>query len=340
MIAGPGDVKNCLISRKNAVTMLLRTISRREFCGSLATAIAAAPALAHAQSLAKNETLPPVIDTHQHLWDLRQFKLPWLTDYESLRRNYLIDDYWKAAQGTGIAKTIYMEVDVAPEQREAEVDYVVALAKEPKNRMAAAVVGGQPEAPEFARYVRRLKANGVVKGVRAAVRSRGSEANFELDRDFVAGVRLLGENGLSFDINVPPDQLARGAALVDAAPDTRYVLDHCGNVAPYAAAAEFESWRRGIAEVAKRKQVVCKVSGFITNSPGKKPTSEQIAAVVNHVYACFGPDRLMFAGDWPVCTLAMSLADWVAAVRQVVADKPAAEQTKLFHDNAAKFYGV
>jgi L-fuconolactonase len=62
--------------------------------------------------------------------------------------------------------------------------------------------------------------------------------------------------------------------------------------------------------------------------------------VIGHVYECFGPDRVMFAGDWPVCTLAMSLADWVAAVRQVVADKPAAEQTRLFHDNAAKFYGV
>jgi predicted TIM-barrel fold metal-dependent hydrolase len=339
MIAEAGFVKNRRFSRKNAVNMISPSLSRRDFCGFLAGWVAAAPALAHAQAAVITDE-PPVIDTHQHLWDLKRFKLPWLTDYESLRRDYLLDDYWKAAEGTGIVKTIYMEVDVAPEQREAEVDYVVALARQPKNRMAAAVVGGQPESPDFARYVRRLKSSGKVNGVRAAVRSRGPDAGFELDRDFVAGVRLLGENGLSFDINLPPDQLARGSALVDQAPDTRYVLDHCGNIAPYATAAEFERWQRGLADVAKRKGVVCKVSGFITNSQGKRPTPEQISAVVNHVYECFGPDRVMFAGDWPVCTLAMTLAQWVAAVRQVVAERPMSEQRKLFHDNAAKFYGV
>jgi L-fuconolactonase len=339
MITKVGDVKKQEFSEKNAVIMFAPSLSRRDFCGGLAALVAAAPIFAPAQT-AKTHEQPPVIDTHQHLWDLAKFKLPWLTDYEPLRRSYRLDDYWKAAEGTGIVKTIYMEVDVSPEQREAEVDYVVALAKDPKNRMAAAVVGGQPESPDFARYVRRLKSSGKVNGVRAAVRSRGSDDKFELDRDFVAGVRLVGENGLSFDINLPPEQLARGAALIDQAPDTRYVLDHCGNIAPFAPAAEFDRWKRGIADVAKRKQVVCKISGFITNSPGKKPTPEKIAAVVNHVYECFGPDRLIFAGDWPVCTLAMSLAQWVSAVRQVVADKPAAEQRKIFHDNAASFYGV
>jgi L-fuconolactonase len=153
-------------------------------------------------------------------------------------------------------------------------------------------------------------------------------------------VRLLGESGLSFDINLPPEQLARGAALIDQSPETRFVLDHCGNIEPFAAAADFERWKRGIADVAKRKPVVCKVSGFITNSKGKTPRAEQIAAVINHVYECFGPDRMMFAGDWPVCTLAMSLAQWVSAVRHVVAERPAAEQRKILHDNAAGFYGV
>jgi predicted TIM-barrel fold metal-dependent hydrolase len=86
--------------------------------------------------------------------------------------------------------------------------------------------------------------------------------------------------------------------------------------------------------------VVCKVSGFITNSKDKTPSVEEIAMVVDHVYDCFGPDRVMFAGDWPVCTLAMSLAEWIAVLQQVVAERPAAEQKKLFHDNAARFYGV
>jgi L-fuconolactonase len=321
--------------------MPARNLSRRDFCQfGLAASVAASPFSAWAQTGAKRVPLP-VIDTHQHLWDLRKFELPWLADYGSLRRSYLLSDYWAAAQSTNIVKTIYMEVDVTPKQRQAEVDYVVALARQPESRMAAAVVGGQLESPMFGDYVRGLKSSGVVKGVRAPVRSQGSGKDFELDRDFVSGVRLLGENELSFDINVSPDQLPLAAAVIDAAPDTRFVLDHCGNIAPVAPAkADVERWKRGIAEVAKRKPVVCKVSGFITNSKGKRPSIEAIALVVNHVYDCFGPDRVMFAGDWPVCTLAMSLAEWVATLQQVVADRPLADKKKLFHDNAARFYGV
>jgi predicted TIM-barrel fold metal-dependent hydrolase len=316
-------------------------VSRRDFCGlGLSASLAASPVTAWAQA-AKREQPLPIIDTHQHLWDLKKFELPWLADYPTLRHSYLLADYWKAAEGTNIVKTIYMEVDVTPKQRQAEVDYVVALVKQPDNRMAGVVVGGEPESPQFADYVRGLKSSGVVKGVRAAVRSRKSGGRFELDRDFVAGVRLLGENGLSFDINVSPEQLPLAAALIDQAPDTRFVLDHCGNIAPVAPAkADVERWKRGIAEVAKRKPVVCKVSGFITNSKGNSPNLEEIALVVNHVYDCFGPDRVMFAGDWPVCMLAMSLAGWVTTLQQVMADRPRADQKKLFHDNAAMFYGV
>jgi predicted TIM-barrel fold metal-dependent hydrolase len=285
----------------------------------------------------------PIIDTHQHLWDLTKFELPWLRDYEALRRTYTIDDYRKSAAQANIVKTIYMEVDVAPAQRQAEADYVISLCKQSDSRMAAAVVGGSPESKGFAEYVRALKQSGVVKGVRAAVRASGSGATVQPDQDFVAGVRLLGENGMSFDINLAPDQLPLASALIDQAPDTRYVLDHCGNFDLRATPAAVERWKRAMADVAKRKGVVCKVSGFITNdngTPRKKPTPEEIARVVDHVYDCFGPDRVMFGGDWPVCTLAMSLGEWVATLSSVVKNRSEADQKKLFHDNAAKFYGV
>jgi predicted TIM-barrel fold metal-dependent hydrolase len=294
---------------------------------------------------AETETRPagdplPIIDTHQHLWDLGRFRLAWLRDYGPLRRNYLLEDYWQAAQGTNIVKTIYMEVDVVPEQREAEVDYVVAMAKEPDARMAGAVVGGAPESEQFAAYVRRLKMFPQVKGLRAALRSQPSDGGFELDKAFVAGVRLLGEQGLSFDINVQPAQLDQAAALVDRAPDTRYILDHCGNVNVTSGAADIERWKRGMADVARRQQAVCKVSGFITNARGHKPTQEEIAGVVDHVLECFGPDRVIFASDWPVSTLAMSLHEWIAAVQQAVADRSEPDRRKLFHDNAVRIYGL
>jgi L-fuconolactonase len=316
-------------------------MSRRTFCQWSLAASLAPMAVHSAETETDNRHDPlPIIDTHQHLWDLTRFKLAWLADYQPLRRNYLLSDYWQAAHGTNIVKTIYMEVDVAPDQRQAEVDYVVALGNEPDARMEGAVVGGEPESERFADYVGRVTMFPLVKGVRAAVRSQTADGGFELDQAFVAGVRLLGEQELSFDINVPPDQLDRASTLVDRAPDTRYILDHCGNVNFASRSADIERWKRGVADVAKRQQVVCKVSGFITNAPGQKPTRDDIAGVVNHVYECFGPDRVIFASDWPVCTLAMSLREWIAALQDVVAGRSAADQRKLFHDNAVRIYGI
>jgi predicted TIM-barrel fold metal-dependent hydrolase len=316
------------------------SLPRRDFCRRAVAGTLAGPLLTARRSLAETPDQMPIIDTHQHLWDLTRFELPWLGDYGPLRKNYSLADYRKATEGVNIVKTIYMEVDVAPGQREAEADYVINLCKQDGSKIAGAVLGWHGEGEHFEGYVRKLTTSGVVKGIRTALRGKASERKFELDRDFVAGIRLLGGNNLSFDINVPPDQLSRAAALVDLVPDTRYILDHCGNADVRAKPADVERWKRGIADVARRKGIVCKISGFISNSKGHKPTAEEIAAVVNHVYDCFGPERVMFAGDWPVCTLAMPLAGWVGTLKQVVADRPMADRRKLFHDNAAQFYGV
>jgi predicted TIM-barrel fold metal-dependent hydrolase len=124
--------------------------------------------------------------------------------------------------------------------------------------------------------------------------------------------------------------------LVDACPDTRFVLDHCGNAD--VTSKDRTAWKRDIADLAKRKQIICKVSGFIVTAKGIKWTPEDLAPIVNHVLDSFGPDRVMFAGDWPVCTQAATLAQWIEALRTIVHDRKEEEQKKLFHDNAEKFY--
>jgi L-fuconolactonase len=320
---------------------MIPQLSRRDFSKLVFAASLGGPVVASAQAKSEDDDECPIIDTHQHLWDLSKFELPWLSDnqYQSLRRDYSLEDYWKAAKGTNIVRTIYMEVAVVPEQQQAEADHVIALAKEPGNRMAGAVVGGQPERAGFADYIGRLKKSGSIKGIRAPIRGRETNSAFELDKSFVAGVRRLADHGLSFDFDVPADQLSRGSALADEAPETRFILDHCGNFNLRGMPAEAERWKRGIADVAKRRHVVCKVSGFIA-SAGRKPRAEEVARVVDHVYECFGPDRVMFGSDWPVCTMVMPLAEWVAMLRNVTKGRSTVDQKKLFHDNAAKFYGV
>ncbi len=98
------------------------------------------------------------------------------------------------------------------------------------------------------------------------------------------------------------------------------------------------AWQRDIAAVAQRKNVVAKISGIIASAKPGAWKVEQLAPIVNHTLDTFGPDRVMYGGDWPVCTLAASYRQWFDAFNQIVSNRPQAEQRKLFHDNAVKHY--
>ena len=99
------------------------------------------------------------------------------------------------------------------------------------------------------------------------------------------------------------------AKLIDACPDTRFVLDHCGNADVQA--KDRSQWQRDLAAVAERKNVVCKVSGIVASAKPGQWTADDLAPIIRHVQKVFGPDRVMFASDWPVCTLAATLPEWV-----------------------------
>src|SRR5262249_6037481 len=154
-------------------------------------------------------------------------------------------------------------------------------------------------------------------------------AGYCLHPSFVRGVRLLGELGLSFDLCFKAAGLPDAAKLIEACPDTRFILDHCGN--PDLRVKDHGPWRKDLAVVAGKKTSVCKVSGFIASAKPDGWTVEQLAPVVNHVLDSFGPDRVMFGGDWPVCTLAASLGQWAGALRTIVRDRKPEDQRKLFH---------
>ena len=283
----------------------------------------------------------PIIDTHQHLWDLDRFQLPWLTEGSPLKRSFRPADYEKAIAGVAaparVVKSVYMEVDVAPAQQQAEADLVIGLCQAGQTPMAAAVISGRPASDGFGRYVKQFQGSRWVKGLRQVLHGGGTPAGYCLDPKFVAGIRLLGELGLSFDLCMRPGELLDAAKLIDQCPDTRFILDHCGNAD--VKAKDLTQWRKDIAEVARRKNVVGKVSGIVAGAaPGWK--AADLAPAINHTLEVFGPERVMFGGDWPVCTLAATYSQWVDALREVVRNRPADEQRKLFHDNAARFYGI
>lgn len=280
----------------------------------------------------------PIIDTHQHLWDLGLFHLPWLAGNPKLNRSFVMKDYREATAGlTGlnVVKTVYMEVDVDPAEQVAEAEYVSALCAAKDNRMAAAVISGRPASDLFKDYLDRFRGNPHLRGIRQVLHGAGTPAGYCLQAGFVKGIRLLGERGWSFDLCMRSGELGDGVKLVDQCKDTRFILDHCGNTSPQA--ADRTQWERDLGALAHRPNVICKVSGIVASAKEDwKPAD--LAPIVDRVIAEFGIDRVVFGGDWPVCTLRATYKQWAEALRWIVRERKPEEQRKLFHDNAARFY--
>jgi len=319
-------------------------ITRRKFLQISGGAIAASgmalektfgqPSLA-AQSL-------PIFDTHQHLWDTTKFRLPWQAseDLQGLRRSFLMSDYLEATQGQNVVKTIYMEVDVAPDQQLAEANQVIQICERGDSLMKAAVISGRLGTPAFEPYIRHLAKNTFVKGVRQVLHGDATPSGFCLQPKFVESIQLLGDLGLCFDLCLRSEDILGAVGLVDQCPKTRFVIDHCGNMKVTSTdRAARARWLEGMTAMAARKNTVCKVSGIVA-SANKVWTADDLAPNINDTINAFGDDRVMFAGDWPVCTLRATFSQWVEALKHIVSHRSITFQKKLFHDNAAIFYGV
>jgi len=332
-------------------------ITRREFVQHVSAGAVAVGTLATKSALAakESEEVMGIVDTHQHLWDLTKLRLPWLKPGTKLRRNFVMKDYLEATQELNVVKAVYMEVAVAPEDKLAEAKYIVDLCQRTDNPTVAAVIGGEPASDGFREYITRFKDSPYVKGVRHIPPAVEGDDFLYLQEPFIAGVQLLGELGMSFDLCMPPQRFAEAIGVVDRCPDTRFILDHCGNADPKAfwnearraenptagsPAHDADQWRRDIAELAKRDRVVCKISGIVARAPKDNWQADDLAPIINHCLDVFGPDRVMFASDWPVCTRVAAFREWVAALKQVEKERSEDERRKLFADNAIRFYGL
>jgi L-fuconolactonase len=296
----------------------------------------------------------PIIDTHQHLWDLTKFNLAWVAGAEPLNRSFVMQDYLEATYKTKVVKTIYMEVDVPPRQRSNEAEYVFDLCQRDDNPMVGAVISGNVAASSFKEYLERFSDTGYLKGVRFLLHGASTPAGHCLEPAFIKGVQLLGRMGLSFDVCIRPAELADAVKLAEACPDTRLILDHCGNAHPKIVdgtvnpAAHVKTdpfwhtaqqWKDGISALAEQENVVCKISGIVARAP-EDWTALDLAPTIYYCLVAFGPDRVIFGGDWPVCTLRSSFQEWASALREIIRSRPEADQRKLLSENAERLYSL
>lgn len=273
-----------------------------------------------------------IFDTHLHLVDRKRLTYPWLGDAPALDRDWSYADYEATARRIGITDVLHMEVDVAEADMEAETAFVAALMQRPDSLIRGAIAAARPEAADFAAWLERVDRD-VVKGLRRVLHVVPDEVS--QTALFRQNIARLGAAGLPFDIVMRARQLPLAQLLVDACPDTVFVLDHCG--VPDIAGGGFDAWRAEITGLARRPNLNIKLSG-ITAYTGGQWTLDTFRPWVSHILDQFGPDRIVWGSDSPVCTLHSNLAEWVAASHALLSGLSTHERNKVLHGNAQRIW--
>lgn len=275
-----------------------------------------------------------LIDTHLHLIDLSMLRYPWLAGAPALNRDFLYAEYEVEAKRAGIEATFHMEVDVDPQDIDAETAYVRAVSSRPGNLINGVIVACRPEETGFADYLEKQKADGLVKGFRRALHVMPDD--FSEGALFRENIKRISGSGLTFDLCVLPHQIPKATALADLAPDVQFILDHCG--VPDIKGGQDHPWREHITEIAKRPNVTAKISGVVAYADPSSWTVETLRPFVQHTITQFGWDRVVWGSDWPVCTLGGGLATWAAATHALLDGTSESERDKLYSGNAKRIW--
>jgi predicted TIM-barrel fold metal-dependent hydrolase len=273
------------------------------------------------------------IDTHQHLIYPDRFSYDWTAGFPALAgQAFRVEEYRVAAAQSAMSESIFMEVDVPWEQASSEAAFFCSLAENPANRISGVIAACRPEHENFAAHL-DATAHPRLVGYRRVLHTQPDElSTISLFRENVA---RIGKADLTFDLCLLPRQLANGAALIDACPDTRFILDHCG--VPDIASGDLTFWRDQLREISRRPNLACKISGIIAYAAGEI-TAETLRPVVEHTIDCFGWDRVVWGSDWPVCNLTRDLVSWTCLLDEILADCSEDEVTRLYHRNAREIY--
>lgn len=288
-----------------------------------------------------------IIDTHQHLWDLTKLDVPWVNKVDSLNRSFLVSDYAEATRKTDdcafdyrIEKTIYMEVDVAESNIKKEIDTVVDLIRNPENSICAMIAATRPGEVFFGEILEIADSTPEIVGFRQVLHTELTPKGFCLQPEFLEDVSRLAETNKTFDICIRSEELADAKAMAQQCHKTQFVLDHCGNVDTRMTRTEMEKWKKDIRSIAELENVACKVSGFVWTIQNQTwSNQETIHPILEHVSECFGEDRLLFGGDWPVCTLSsVPFPKWLESIHEFASQSGTEFCEKLFHKNATRIY--
>jgi L-fuconolactonase len=272
------------------------------------------------------------IDSHHHLWAINDTDYVWMGEAHAvIRRDFLSAGLDAALEESGIDGSVAVQA----RQMVEETDFLLGLAD--ANPRIQGVVGWVPLCekggePFLEKYARHPK----LRGVRHVVHDEPDD-DFLLRPDFNEGIRNLARYGLRYDILIFWKHLPQTIRFVDMHPDQPFVVDHIAK--PRITAGAFDhDWAAGIRELAEREHVSCKVSGMLTEVRGESWDLDLLRPYFDTVYEAFGPQRVMFGSDWPVCLLRSSHAGWTRICADLTSSLSSDEQAAFWGGNAGRLY--
>ena len=273
-----------------------------------------------------------IIDSHQHFWKYDPVRDTWIdTSMDSIRKDFLPKDLLPILKENKIDGCIAVQAD----QSETETEFLLQCAE--KNPFIKGVVGWVDlTANNLEERLEYYASNPLFKGVRHIVQAENDD--YLLRDDVQNGIGKLLKYDLAYDILVFPNQLPSAIAIVEAFPNQKFILDHIAK--PTISKAISEIWVHNIKQLSTHKNVYCKLSGMVTETINFKFKEDDFKPYIDVIFKAFGPDRIMFGSDWPVCLLAANYDKVLRIVNDYLENQSIGVKNNILGKNAIKIYNL
>ncbi|WP_043670823.1 amidohydrolase family protein [Streptomyces xylophagus] len=277
------------------------------------------------------------VDAHHHVWDLSVRDQDWITgpELQPLRRDFTVTDLAPEARAAGVDRTVLVQTITVAE----ETPEFLALAD--THDLIAGVVGWtdltRPDIADELARLRELPGGRYLKGIRHQVQGE-PDPNWLLRPDVRQGLAAVAHAGLVYDLLVLPQQFPAAVEVAASLPQLTFVLDHLGK--PPIASGQLEPWATSLRSLAALPNTYCKLSGMVTEADWKTWSTEDLHPYADTALDAFGPSRLMFGTDWPVCTLAATYGEVTDTAGELTDDLSAAERADVFEGTATRVYDL
>ena len=273
-----------------------------------------------------------IIDSHQHFWNYDPIKDAWIDDsMEVIRRDFLPKDLKPLLDENAIDGCIAVQAD----QSENETDFLLSCAQ--KNKFIKGVIGWLDlTSDNLENRLNHYIKNPLFKGLRHIVQAEKDD--YLLREDVQKGISKLANYNLTYDILIFPSQLNAAIELVKKFPKQQFVLDHIAK--PHISNSMDELWRLNIIELSKNQNVSCKLSGLVTETNNYTFNDIDFYPYLDIIFQSFGPKRILFGSDWPVCLLAANYKKVYDLIFDYLDNHSTEIKTQIFGLNAIKIYNL